>query len=63
MILADKYNPGKEIKQLILKKQVLAFVLILPQLSDLLNLFIIFLSSNGAFMLTNRSTDVILLLF
>ena len=30
---------------------------------DLLKLFFIFLSSNEAFMLTNRSTDVILLLF
>ena len=62
-ILGDKYNLGKETKQQILKKQLLTFVLNLPQLRDLLNLFIIFLSSNEAFMLTNRSTDVILLSF
>ena len=62
-ILGDKCNLGKETKQYILKKQSLTFVLDLPQIRDLLNLFIIFLSSNEAFMLTNRSTDVILLSF
>ena len=38
------------------------FVLILTQLRDLLNLFVTFVSSNEAFMLTNRSEDVTILL-